>query len=314
MHTDIVFSGLCSFLNVTDSNPTMPEPSVILVRTDGAAEIPHHMHGDGGHVHIPFVAFDSTKIGVEVSAGLASDEIPQVPTFRFFRLDGVKLSIANASRGKPTVRRNYNRVVRKDDYFPEAKNKWNRDFVPRRGRNPKSTAVAAFMRFGEGTISAHRISKVQYKFVREGSKKPFVGRFAEEVVYRFRHSGRSVVIELSDLVTRRKVGKLTFSPVAPSARKLTIFIGNNMPDAMDDAVRRTVRESSSAGNDHFVFLNLVASKRLVAKGPVAEPVEPREESEPKKAGPSDTPVEEPPVGGPGTGFCGPGNANGTPTS
>ena len=34
MNVEIVFTGLCSFLNVNGKNETMTEPSVILVRTD----------------------------------------------------------------------------------------------------------------------------------------------------------------------------------------------------------------------------------------------------------------------------------------
>src|SRR5690349_1151004 len=34
MEVEIIFSGLCAFNNVRDINPTMGEPSVILIRTD----------------------------------------------------------------------------------------------------------------------------------------------------------------------------------------------------------------------------------------------------------------------------------------
>lgn len=89
MDVEIVFTGLCSFLNVNGQNLTMTEPSVILVRTDDhtrhdmldmhpasvlsgnsisgasapaadavAGAVPP---GAGSHEHIPYIAFDITN-------------------------------------------------------------------------------------------------------------------------------------------------------------------------------------------------------------------------------------------------------------
>ena len=52
---EISFAGLCSFLNLSRRNPTMPDPSVILVRTDDAPE----------ERHIPYIAFDSDSVSVD---------------------------------------------------------------------------------------------------------------------------------------------------------------------------------------------------------------------------------------------------------
>jgi len=304
MEAEIIFSGLCAFHNLHDRNKTMPEPSVILVRTDDQEETPEERPEEtpfissmpqlfspyvntvvqarrnrtreeidkpikerGGDeapeprqapdVHIPHISFDSRKVRVNEDAEPLFQGVPMAPGFRFIPLNGVEIEIENDPPSKPEVDESYNRVVQKDDYWPEARNQWNRDFVPERGQQPKRTAVVGFMRFGSGRISAGHLSPVPWKFERI-DQEPLVGTFAEEVVYSdFPHSGNDVVLRLLDVETRELVRELRFSPL-PGTDKLTLFIGNNDSDDIDNAVQRRI-PADVRDNVHFKFLNRVAS-------------------------------------------------------
>jgi hypothetical protein len=311
MEAEIIFSGLCAFHNVRDKNPTMPEPSVILVRTDDeqeaapesitesvsvkptplfsprvaavvrerwkrsrrktrpratsyeekvekgpSADDPADRTPD---VHIPHISFDSNKVRVNEEAEELFQQVPMAPGFRFTTLNGVEIEIENDPPAKPNVDPSYTKqVLNKDRYWPEARNRWNRDFVPERGQQPKRRAVVGFMRFGSGTISPGKLSPVQWKFERNGNG-PLVDTFAEEVVYSgFPHSGREVVLRLLDLETRELIRELRFSPLMPEAEQVTLFIGNNDSNDIDSAVQRRV-PADVLDNDHFRFLNRIAS-------------------------------------------------------
>jgi hypothetical protein len=304
MEAEIIFSGLCAFHNVRDKNPTMPEPSVILVRTDGVQEetpegitesVPvdstplcsprvaavvrgkwkrprrktRDQEEEGRSadepadqppdVHIPHISFDSTKVRVNEEAEALFQQVPFAPGFRFTTLNGVEIEIENDPPAKPNVHPSYaTQVLNKDRYWPEAENQWNRDFVPERGQQPKRSAVVGFMRFGSGTISPGKLSPVQWKFERNGNG-PLVDTFAEEVVYSgFPHSGREVVLRLLDVETREFIRELRFSPLMPEMEQVTLFIGNNDADDIDNAVQRRV-PPDVLDNNHFRFLNRIAS-------------------------------------------------------
>jgi hypothetical protein len=337
MQTEIVFSGLCAFNNLSDKNPTMPEPSVILVRTDADAEVQARsvdpsstddktsplfspavaatisarwkrprsvidkkdsVEADAApDVHIPHLSFNSTEVRVNEEAETLFRQVPLAPGFRFMQLNGVEVEIATDPPAKPNLDDSYDLVLKKDDYWPEAKNQWNRDFVPERGKQPKRSAVVGFMRFGSGTISAGHLAPVKWKFERNG-QGPLVGKFAEEVVYSgFPHEGDEVVLRIRDIETRELIHELRFSPVVPGLEKLTLFIGNNDSNDIDNAVQRRVA-IDSRDNRHFKFLNRISSAKDLGRIPTVV------------RDPLPQPPDNDRVGGLSTGPCGPITSNG----
>jgi hypothetical protein len=297
MQVDIVFTGLCSFLNVCDVNPLMPEPSVILVSTNGHA---------AQHRHRPYIAFDNTKVTVDPADNLEFVKKTQ-DQFSFLPfeadLQGVLLTVDTAPQGTPVVHPSYlgkdgvKGVVRRDDYWKEAINQFNPAFVPEKGGKPKKTAVDAFMRFGGGAIWADRLCQVKWIFTKPDGTVIHEGNFPEEVVYSFQNSGDDVVITLTDLDSGDVKRTLHFS-LKQAGPQMTLNMGNNIDDDMDNAVQRRVTEKvrDDPGDlDHFTFLNQTA--------PAGTPPAPL-----IKLGPQ--PKDPPGPGGGGLGgACGPNNGN-----
>jgi hypothetical protein len=310
MEAEIIFSGLCSFINVRDANNTMTEPSVIVVRTTPRLpqDDPPPPAPEGEpepKEHIPYIAFRTANVKVDVlEGGFEFEKVPKAPGFQLLRLDGVELKIEGNPPANPTVHDSYDRVVKKDDYWPEAKDLWDRDFVPEPAQDggplnrPKKSAVVGFMRFGAGRIAAGRIAPVEWSFARQGAP-PHRGRFAEEVIYSgFPHGdGTDVVIRLEDLETGESRGRLRFSPRTPKDDKVTLFVGNNDEEDIDNAVQRRI-PSDVPDNDHFKYLNRVA--KLNDDGPIPLVVRPSVYS---PAGPRSG-------GGSSSGPCGPHSSNG----
>lgn len=317
LDVEIVFNGLCSFLNVRGTNNYMPEPSVILVRTD--KEPPPNTHppkgmdmggGDhsGGSVphpveHKSFLAFDSKTIRIDDASGF--NRVAEKPDFWSLELSGVLIKIKD-DNGHPTVDGSYDDVLKKDDYWPEAANLFNRDYVPESGKKPKKTAVNAFLRFGSGTITAGRLSTVQWKFIRNDGKT-HINYFAEEVVYSgFGHSGETVVIELYDLFTDQLLRTLIFSARSNDVHKLTLFIGNNTKAGIVDALNRAPdKNAQPKDGSHVAFLNAVADPDVSPYAPIPQAV-----PQPVGTGSGSGHPTEHPGGGGSDGFCGPGSANG----
>lgn len=286
MDAEIVFTGLCSFLNVDGKNRTMGDPSVILVKTD-------HGHGGGQphDEHIAFLAFNTDKVEVDDPTGFTA--VKKASKYMYLGLDGVELSIANDPPGTPAVDSSYrDLVVKKDDYWPEEKDKWDPDFVAPKGKKPKKSAVKAFMRFGKGTVSAARVCEVPWRFIKKNGDV-FERKFAEEVIYSdFPHSESAVEITLTDLSNGEPnpaSRKLRFS-LKSGAKTLTLYVGNNLEKDIPQCLFREKTKYIGAKTDHFKYLNRIAGKD---NGPIPEPV-------------------NPPGGGAGGsgGICGPGNGNG----
>ena len=344
MEAEIIFSGLCAFHNVhDDEDEGMPEPSVILVRTDDATQdIREAMDGvrtpsdlakerlfspavnaqvrnrwqrprreidrvrkedtnegpeQASDVHIAHISFNSNEVRVNEEAEGLFQPVPFAPGFRYLPLNGVEIEIMSDTQGAPDVDESYDRlVVQKDHYWPEAANEWNRDFVPFRGGQPKRSAVVGFMRFGRGRISAGNLSPVPWEFPPDTSGHQLVGTFAEEVVYdKFPQNGE-VVLQLRDVETRIILRRIRFSPLMPDARKLTLFIGNNDLNDIDNAVQRRI-PLDVRDNVHFKFLNRVSS----VKDPGRTPRVVRNSTEVPDADQ---------LGGVSTGPCGPVGSNG----
>jgi hypothetical protein len=302
----IIFQGLCCFLNVADANNTMCAPSVIAIRADG-----HDGHDDG-HKHIAYIAFDATKAKVDDTAGFFT--VPKAIRFRMLALNelngvkGLELAIDGNPPASPTVTPSYDElVVRKDDYWPAAINQWNPDLVPGPGQKPKASAVAFYMRFGEGTIEPGAQLDREWAFKIVGGKdngKEHKGKFAREVLYSgYPHSGTGVTVIVRSLDSGAEVRRLTFTPKTGFSR-ITLLIGNNTKDDLDSAMfRHNTKVGPKAGKlvtraEHFAMLNQVAAPAL-GPGPIPELV----------GGAASDDLDDTTGGGFEDGFCGPVNPN-----
>lgn len=286
---EIVFSGLCSFLNLRNMNGTMPEPSVILPRTPNEAP------------HVPYIAYDKREVELSQQTGGGAPFVYVETTdndFYYRALDGVEVAIEDDPVGWPVVLPSYDLVSKKDDYWPYAKNQWDRRFVPSGSKRPDDRFVAAFMYLGGGSISGERMTDFPWEFRDDDGSPTVRGYYAQEVVYRiypFFSDELTIVVTRLDGQPPDEV--FTFKCKRPSVRKIKLWIGNN--DKTD--IHRSLLRLSSQPRQavHFEYLNDVAS--VSAVGPLPVPLVPR--------GTFPTPS---PTGGGGsdTGYCGPSNPDG----
>jgi hypothetical protein len=298
MNVEIVFTGLCSILNPRGNNTTMGDPAVIAVQTPGDDEMgdmPDMDHGDDmghDHHHVAFIGYDSQYVDCDQRGG--SKPAPEYPPGRYFDIsESVEMFIDGHAPGQPTVLQSYRDVVRKDDYWPAAANRWNREYVPARGDKPTAKAVKAYYRFGSGLLGAGRVSLVEWQF------SAVRGHYAEEAFYVFSQSGETLNVlfrRLGDRDDARPIMTFRFSltkQAQDERRPLTVVIGNNMESDIGNAIERVRTEIVTRQSDHFKYLNRVAN----GDGPI-----PRAEN-PIQPGSSSG-------GGENGGVCGPGSANG----
>jgi hypothetical protein len=263
---------------------------VIAVQTPQDAMTMMDMH------HRAYIAYDTTQVQANSNDNFVS--LTEAPAFQYLEIgSSVEISVVGHPPATPRVDATYYQsVIRKDAYWPEATNKWNRDYVPVKGGKPKPSAVKFYMRFGNGMLSAGRISQVKWEFMTP-SGSVYSGNFAEEVVYTFPEAASDVVTlemrALGDPDTAPPVRTLRFWPLQAGAPKLTLFLGNNEEHDIASAVKRLVVTHARSQSDHFKYLNAVADSTL-GMGPIPKAI-------------------NPPNGGRGGGYnngpCGPGSGN-----
>ena len=291
---EIIFTGLCSFLNLTNTNGTMPPPSVILPRTPDNAK------------HIPFVAFHVDDIEVTSSTGDAKfKEVTYAKGFLYRELDGVLIRFDDDSIGWPVVLPSYKLLAQKDCYWPEAKNRWDRRYVPEGDDEPDERVVAAYMRLGAGTVGAERLTDFEWEFVAEDGKCTQRAYFAQEVIYRiypFRHEWLRLVLRRLD--NQGDSETLTFTNIRPNSTKVKIWIGNS------DQMHKSLLRLSSVPKRaiHFKHLNDVAY--VSGSGPIPFPVVPPRLFWDEEKESSDEGQGTEPGSGSDTGYCGPHNPDG----
>jgi hypothetical protein len=333
VEVDMVFFGLCSFLNLNSSNSSMGEPSVILIRTDAeAVALNPALLGSGTlTVHTPFMAFDSKTVRVDDATGFNSVKPPVIArenlanfdfpgklrraaSFRYLPLANAELTIQNAPGGALTVDPSYAKIAKKDVYWPGTANQWNRDFVPKATQKPSSSVVAVFLRFGGGTIYAGHISKNkwEFRFQPEDTISTHKDTFAREVHYKFPIQDGELLIGIGALDDPTKPPKLLrFSPVVANGSPMTIWIGNSTERGIAFATQHVSPRRIGDGG-HFVFLNqVVKAAPALGVGPIPYEIAPQSATAtPAKTAEAENAEE--PGGEDETGFCGPHNANGGP--
>jgi hypothetical protein len=289
---EIVFTGLCSFLNLRNTNGTMPGPSVIMPVT--TAEAPH----------TPFVAYDTREVAVtQTGGGEPFEPIPVTETVNYTdllyrKLNGHLMTFEEDQIGWPSVLSTYDHISKKDDYWPEARDQWNRDFVPLDDEFPDHRFVAAYMHLGAGVVSAERMTDFPWEFRHEDGRPTVRAYWAQEVVYRiFPYASNALTIRLERFDGAEPVETFTFTPLRPQSKKIKIWVGNN--DSRD-IYRALLRYSSIPRKAaHFEYSNDVAT--IVGIGPVPTAIVPRRTFDPGA----------PDYGtGSDTGYCGPTNSNG----
>jgi hypothetical protein len=309
MEAQIIFAGACAFLNLRKQNDTMGGPAVIAIRAE-ADHVEHH--------HISFLAFDTTT--TEVSDPSLFRTVLKASQFGFFPFNGIvpapagerkafELEILGNAATLPTVDPSYDeKVAKKDAYWPAAHNQWNRAMVPEPGKKPTKDGVCVYMPLGNGKIAAGKPNVHQWRMPIVGG--PHNGQmtepknFAREVIYsNFAHDGGGVTIVVKDLETGATVHTLKFTP-KNGAQTMTLWIGNNVRDDLDEVVKRTQPKKNTNGAvvikaEHFSHLNEVAAPAFLP-GPIPELV----------IDPAKKDFDDFDGGGITDGFCGPIDPNG----
>lgn len=266
---EIVFIGLCSFLNIDGAQPDMPPPSVIL-------------HNDAVH-HTPYVAFDTTVVRM---TGATATSLGA--NFAMVKLEGEELIINDdASRG-PTLDASMGKVVHLAKYSGISQPMWNRARIPLNGGLPEKGEVAAYLEFGSGTLSADRLSPIKWTF-KDQTNNPSATQaddnFARSISYKFLSATDNLIIRARAL-DGGSHRKLVFTPVSGGAIK--VFIGNSVKNKELKDIKFVEPAIHQAGV-HFMefYKSLDPIPRTMF---IPFPIE---------SNPNDI------QGGPDTGYCGP---------
>lgn len=196
---EIIFVGLCSFLNVHDTvKYDMPSPSVIVMNEDD---------------HTPFIAFDSDEVeAVDGNGKPIGNPVPGSTALKYIVLQGEELVLLNGPSGVPRVAESFDAVASASMYAPESKSDtYDEDYVPKQNGKPKKSAVSAFLMFGGGSLGRGRLTAVPYVFQTVGGgDQTIAGRFAEEVIYSF--PADRIRLSAVDLEDPARTRSLAFLP------------------------------------------------------------------------------------------------------
>jgi len=252
---EIVFLGLCTFLNVDHYNTRgLPAPAVALVRVD----VNHATHG-GAPIprHVAFIAYDSNSVEL---TGVPDQALPDTP-YRFVVLDGEELSFTGAPAGKTRVKPSFATVPRQSQYWKtQLATRWNRCVAPLKGAKASSNCVAAYMPLGGGDLSAGHLTPIEWEF-RETSEDAAIlrDRFAREVYYRFPLSTATIVLTTTTLDAKHQTRTMTFTAKNRADKTVRLWIGNT-PDTHITGEILGLEPIEYTSGSHFAAL-----KRVVAE-------------------------------------------------
>src|ERR1051326_214645 len=256
---EIIIAGLCTILNVKSEYNTLPEPSMIAVRT--GCGIPH----------IPFVGWDSNKVNTTIISGafdLKDVEGTTSGSERYFVLDGERLELNSDPQGKPDVT-GYGGVA---SYFQYSRSpvstNWDRCYIPKSGERPDKKCVAAFMLFGTGKLTTGAFTPFDIEFRDYLGPTTYPFSFPREVIYTTKSvddSGYpSVTVALHDLKTDAVLRAIKFTAKQANA-DVQLFVGNDVEGDMANVVERWKTEPTptSAAGLHFYALRLAVKNQFV---------------------------------------------------
>lgn len=237
-NVEIVFLGLCTFLNLENTRPDMPPASVIVHRD------PHH------NAYIGFRHKDVTMSG---GSAVTSGDYSILP------LDGVQLLLNDDwSKSPDLTGKDLDKVAQALKIADIPLGNWNTNRVPLPGKLPDPSEVSGYLEFGGGKLSGGRVSKIDWEF-RDRTGKPSDKqakdknyKFAESVVYAFPVDGDSLVIKTISL-NGSGMRKLTFKSIGGAPLK--IFIGNSMDPAED--MEGTAQPPAGASEHFATFYEVV---------------------------------------------------------
>jgi hypothetical protein len=273
----IFFVGLCSFLNMHDKVDLMPPPSVIV----------HHIEN-----HHPFIGWDINQTTLDNENTFAFNKTAN--NTHYIEFEGEELSINDDPSGDPQIDTTFDQHIASIGTYGKvgAAPVFDQKHVPLTGQEPDETEVAAYLEFGHGHIISDWQTQYPYIFTepvhhaQSTASKPYDRR----VAYYFDTTNGALVVVARAFDNSSK-RKFIFRPKAPGG-EVQVWIGNSMDIDYDMNPSPTITEKVAS---HFkYFYNDLANKKLALYVPVLD-------------GNLPDPVTNAPVGGVGSGFCGPDN-------
>lgn len=269
---EIVFIGLCSFLNIDGTHLEMPPPSVIL-------------HNDSAHT--PYIAYDTTKVVLSSTPTVTPTSLGG--NYAIIKLTGEELILNDNAGAKPNAKTDFDKVVHFATYSGDASPSWHRARVPLNGDLPDDSEVAAYIELGGGDLYGERVSPIRWQFKDPGNgtlSGQQADKFARAVRYKFMSATDNLIIRARALdgTSHRR---LVFTATT-LGQPVEVYIGNSVKNKeLKDIV--WIEPPNHAPGTHFmVFYKTVDD-------PLAHMFIP-------------FPIESPgPDKGPDTGYCGPDN-------
>lgn len=215
---DIVFVGLCTLLNVQNTDSRLPPPSVLVMRHQQTAS-------DPVRTHVAFVAFKTDDLASD--GGFTPHPVPGPDTrYQYIELDGVEIELNDDWSGPPTP------VSKPDLAIMSVYAKQQLDFdervVPRPGERPQDRSVGGFVQLGTGAISTARPTDCKWVFAKPGTKgDPKDARsYAREIRYKFHSASASPTLRL-----RRFDGSYEGN-IQLKSQTQALWIGSSPPEQM----------------------------------------------------------------------------------
>lgn len=256
---EIIFVGLCSIINARnqDTSGYLPPPSAIVMKR----LVPV--------VHYTFIAFDAdeTSMTGETATPVSSSHYSAVD----FKAGGEELAFNDDHTRLPAVDSSFDGVANFNTYSGIASPTWITDYIPKPNNLPKPDAVAAYVEFGGGTISAERLTKVKYDFTVKGvpADKDRAQCYQREVHYKFTPTGDGLLIEAHSLVGGTKRSML-FKPKG-NVTNIKVWIGSSM-DPYGDFVRKEPQVHNQDGEHFRTFYESEQRPDNVNTDPIPRPV------------------------------------------
>ena len=255
---EIIFVGLCSFLNVKNSETTMPPPSVLV--TNEAK-------------HISFIAWDTNTVSVD---GAVDAQPLGGSSYSYVLLGrggvGDEVMFNDDRTNAPQVDATFDQVASFKDYsgIAPADLVWDTDYIPAAQQQPSEKHAAGYVLLGGGTLTGDRLTKVRYEFrsasaAEDTSKSHY---YAREVHYRFKPTGANLLIDTRSLDGNKK--RTMILKPKNGATNVEVWIGNS-PDPISDILRE--EPTTCADGVHFAaFYRAEKKADDLGKIPLPRPV------------------------------------------